>query len=103
MLTKRIIPCLDIRNRKVTKGVRFVGNIELGDPVEMAARYYDQGCDELVFYDITASAENRPIDSFEIEDGGAARDQDEVRRPGRSQSPALGMGSGIDHLGHNIR
>jgi len=62
MLTKRIIPCLDIRNRKVTKGVRFKNNIDLGDPVEMAAAYYEDGCDELVFYDITASAEGRPID-----------------------------------------
>lgn len=62
MLTRRIIPCLDIHNRKVTKGVRFQNNIELGDPVEMAARYYEDGCDELVFYDITASAERRPID-----------------------------------------
>lgn len=62
MLTKRIIPCLDIRDRKVTKGVRFKDNVVLGDPVEMAARYYADGCDELVFYDITASAENRPID-----------------------------------------
>lgn len=62
MLTKRIIPCLDIRNRKVTKGVRFQGNQDLGDPVEMATRYYADGCDELVFYDITASAEGRPID-----------------------------------------
>lgn len=62
MLTKRIIPCLDIRNRRVTKGVRFQNNVDLGDPVELAARYYDEGCDELVFYDITASAERRPID-----------------------------------------
>lgn len=62
MLTKRIIPCLDIRNRKVTKGVRFQDNIDLGDPVEMAFKYYEDGCDELVFYDITASAERRPID-----------------------------------------
>ncbi|OGV69262.1 MAG: imidazole glycerol phosphate synthase subunit HisF [Lentisphaerae bacterium RIFOXYA12_FULL_48_11] len=62
MLTKRIIPCLDIRNKKVTKGVRFQNNIELGDPVELASKYYDDGCDELVFYDITASAERRPID-----------------------------------------
>jgi cyclase len=62
MLTKRIIPCLDIRNRTVTKGVRFQNNVDLGDPVEMAARYYADGCDELVFYDITASAEGRPID-----------------------------------------
>ncbi|MBN1787205.1 MAG: imidazole glycerol phosphate synthase subunit HisF [Sedimentisphaerales bacterium] len=62
MLTKRIIPCLDVRNRKVTKGVRFQNNIELGDPVEMAVAYSDGGCDELVFYDITASAEERGID-----------------------------------------
>ncbi|MFO7870275.1 MAG: imidazole glycerol phosphate synthase subunit HisF [Kiritimatiellia bacterium] len=62
MLTKRIIPCLDIRNRRVTKGVRFRDNVDLGDPVKMAAKYYEEGCDELVFYDITASAEKRPID-----------------------------------------
>ncbi|MBN1675302.1 MAG: imidazole glycerol phosphate synthase subunit HisF [Kiritimatiellae bacterium] len=62
MLTKRIIPCLDIRSRRVTKGVRFQHNVDLGDPVEMAARYYADGCDELVFYDITASAERRAID-----------------------------------------
>lgn len=62
MLTKRIIPCLDVRNRRVTKGVRFQNNIDLGDPVEMAISYSDGGCDELVFYDITASAEERPID-----------------------------------------
>jgi len=62
MLTKRIIPCLDIRNRTVTKGVRFQNNVDLGDPIEMAVAYSDGGADELVFYDITASAEGRPID-----------------------------------------
>ena len=62
MLTKRIIPCLDVRDRKVTKGVKFQNNVELGDPIEMAVRYSDGGCDELVFYDITASAQRRPID-----------------------------------------
>lgn len=62
MLTFRIIPCLDVRNRRVTKGVKFQNNVDLGDPVEMAARYYEDGCDELVVYDITASAERRPID-----------------------------------------
>lgn len=62
MLTKRIIPCLDVRNGKVTKGVHFQNNVELGDPVELAAAYCAGGCDELVFYDITASAEARPID-----------------------------------------
>jgi len=62
MLTKRIIPCLDVRDRRVTKGVRFQNNVMLGDPVEMAVAYSEGGCDELVFYDITASAERRPID-----------------------------------------
>lgn len=62
MLTKRLIPCLDVRNKKVTKGIKFQGNVDLGDPVEMAVAYSDGGCDELVFYDITASAERRPID-----------------------------------------
>ena len=62
MLTKRIIPCLDVRGGRVTKGVKFKNNIDLGDPVEMAVAYSDGGADELVFYDITASAERRPID-----------------------------------------
>jgi len=62
MLTKRIIPCLDVRNRKVTKGVKFQNNVVLGDAVALASKYYEEGCDELVFYDITASAERRPID-----------------------------------------
>ena len=62
MLRKRIIPCLDVRNGRVTKGVKFKNNIDLGDPVEMAVRYSGGGADELVFYDITASAERRPID-----------------------------------------
>lgn len=68
MLTKRIIPCLDIHDRQVTKGVKFKNNVVLGDPVEMATRYYNDGCDELVFYDITASAERRPIDIDMVRD-----------------------------------
>lgn len=68
MLTKRIIPCLDIHARRVTKGVKFKNNVDLGDPVELATRYYDEGCDELVFYDITASAEGRPIDIEMVRD-----------------------------------
>ena len=68
MLTKRIIPCLDIHQRRVTKGVKFKNNVDLGDPVSMAARYYDEGCDELVFYDITSSAERRPIDIQMVKD-----------------------------------
>ncbi len=61
MLSKRIIPCLDVRAGKVTKGVEFQGNVEVGDPVAMARHYYDEGADELVFYDITASNEKRGI------------------------------------------
>lgn len=61
MLSKRIIPCLDVRDGKTTKGVRFEANVDIGDPVEMARRYYEQGADEIVFYDITASHERRSI------------------------------------------
>ncbi len=62
MLMKRLIICLDVRNGLVTKGVNFVGNRDIGDPVSLAKKYYDEGVDEMVFYDITASAEGRPID-----------------------------------------
>ncbi|MBU1230751.1 MAG: imidazole glycerol phosphate synthase subunit HisF [Proteobacteria bacterium] len=61
MLSKRIIPCLDVRNGKLTKGVKFQGNVDIGDPVETARMYYEQGADEIVFYDITASSEGRGI------------------------------------------
>ncbi len=61
MLQKRVIVCLDVKDGKTTKGVRFKGNVEVGDPVQMAEEYYRQGVDELVFYDITASHEKRGI------------------------------------------
>jgi len=61
MLSKRIIPCLDVSAGKVTKGIEFQGNVDVGDPVAMARAYYEQGADELVFYDITASNERRGI------------------------------------------
>jgi cyclase len=61
MFKKRIIICLDVRDGKTTKGIKFKGNIDIGDPVEMAEQYYHDGVDELVFYDITASAEKRGI------------------------------------------
>ena len=60
-LAKRLIPCLDVRNGILTKGVRFEGNIDIGDPVETARRYYEEGADEIVFYDIRASHEARGI------------------------------------------
>ena len=59
MLKKRIIVCLDVKNGRTTKGVKFQNNIDIGDPVEMAAAYYQQGVDELVFYDIMASTQGR--------------------------------------------
>ncbi|MBN1791269.1 MAG: imidazole glycerol phosphate synthase subunit HisF [Bacteroidales bacterium] len=59
MLAKRIIPCLDVRNGQTVKGVNFVNIREVGDPVEMGAAYAEQGADELVFLDITASHEGR--------------------------------------------
>ena len=86
MLTKRIIPCLDVRRGRVTKGVKFKNNVDLGDPVEMAVRYSEGGADELVFYDITASAENRPIDIGMV--GAVARS---VRIP-------FAVGGGISSL-----
>ena len=90
-LSKRIIICLDVRNGQVTKGVKFKGNIDLGDPVEYARKYYEQGVDELVFYDITASAEKRSLFLDVVERvaaeifipfsvGGGIRDLDTMRQ-----------------------
>lgn len=62
MLTKRIIPCLDVKDGRVVKGVQFKNHRDMGDPVELALYYSEQGADELVFYDITASAEKRSVD-----------------------------------------
>jgi imidazole glycerol-phosphate synthase subunit HisF len=61
MLTKRIIPCLDVKKGRVVKGIKFRDHRDAGDPVELAAFYNEQGADELVFYDITASSDERGI------------------------------------------
>jgi cyclase len=61
MLSKRIIPCLDVRDGRTTKGIKFLNNVDIGDPVAMARLYYETGADELVFYDITASSDRRDI------------------------------------------
>ena len=59
MLTKRIIPCLDVKNGRVVKGTKFKSLVDIGDPVELAIKYYNEGADELCFLDITASIEKR--------------------------------------------
>ncbi|MGA0054210.1 MAG: imidazole glycerol phosphate synthase subunit HisF [Steroidobacteraceae bacterium] len=67
MLAKRIIPCLDVRDGQVVKGVRFRDHRVVGDILELATRYRDEGADELVFYDITASPEGRSVDRSWVE------------------------------------
>jgi cyclase len=67
VLSRRIIPCLDVREGRVVKGVRFRDHVDMGDIVELAMRYRDQGADELVFYDISASPEGRSVDYVWVE------------------------------------
>ncbi|WP_024890614.1 imidazole glycerol phosphate synthase subunit HisF [Luteimonas huabeiensis] len=67
MLSRRIIPCLDVRDGRVVKGVRFRDHVDMGDIAELALRYRDAGADELVFYDIAASPEGRSVDRGWIE------------------------------------
>ena len=67
MLSRRIIPCLDVRNGVVVKGVRFSDHVVVGDIVELALRYRDEGADELVFYDIAASPAGRGVDRAWVE------------------------------------
>ncbi len=91
MLTKRIIPCLDVTAGRVVKGINFVELKDAGDPVEIARRYNDQGADELTFLDITASSDQRDLILNIIEDvssqvfipltvGGGVRTVEDVRR-----------------------
>lgn len=67
MLSRRIIPCLDVRDGRVVKGVRFRDHVDMGDILDLALRYRDEGADELVFYDITASPESRSADRNWVE------------------------------------
>ncbi|HEY0502949.1 MAG TPA: imidazole glycerol phosphate synthase subunit HisF [Lysobacter sp.] len=67
MLSRRIVPCLDVRDGRVVKGVRFRDHVDMGDIVGLALRYRDEGADELVFYDITASPEGRSVDREWVE------------------------------------
>lgn len=90
-LAKRIIPCLDVTNGRVVKGVNFVGLKDAGDPIEISRRYDEQGADELTFLDITASSDNRDLILYIIEEvaaqvfipltvGGGVRKIEDVRR-----------------------
>jgi len=90
-LAKRIIPCLDVDNGRVVKGVNFVGIRDAGDPVEIAARYNSEGADEITFLDITASSDNRDTMAHMVEQvasqvfipltvGGGIRKLDDIRR-----------------------
>jgi cyclase len=74
MLARRIIPCLDVKDGKVVKGVQFFGHEVLGDAVDLALRYRDEGADELVLYDITASSEGRTVDYDWVRDIARALD-----------------------------
>jgi cyclase len=91
MLTKRIIPCLDVKGGRVVKGIKFRDHRDAGDPVELAAFYNEQGADELVFYDITASSDERETMREVVEHtadqvfipltvGGGLRTVDDMRR-----------------------
>ena len=91
MLSKRLISCLDVRDGRLVKSVRFVNTKDIGDPVSAAKRYYEAGLDELVFYDITASSDRRGIMLDVVEDvarqvfipfsvGGGLRTVEDCRR-----------------------
>ncbi len=86
MLKKRIIPCLDVKNGKVVKGINFVNLIDAGDPVEQARIYDEQGADEICFLDITASNENRNI-MLEV-----------VKKTAKNISIPLTVGGGVRNL-----
>lgn len=91
MLAKRIVPCLDIRDGRTVKGINFVGIRDVGDPVELAARYVEEGADELVFLDITASHEGRKTTV------------DLVRRIARDINIPFTIGGGINDFSDAVK
>ena len=109
MLAKRIIPCLDVNEGRVVKGTNFVNLRDAGDPVEVAARYEEEGADELVFLDITASHEGREIIwdvvrrtaevcFMPVTVGGGIRNLDDIRAPAQRRGR-----QGLDQLGRRPR
>lgn len=104
MYTKRIIPCLDVRNGKVVKGINFVGIKEVGNPVELGEYYYKQGADEIVFLDITATHEGRGIMESVVQQvaerifipftvGGGLKDIDDIKRILRAGADKVSLNS----------
>lgn len=104
MHTKRIIPCLDVRNGKVVKGINFVGIKEVGNPVEIGEYYYKQGADEIVFLDITATHEGRGIMESVVQQvaerifipftvGGGLKDIDDIKRILRAGADKVSLNS----------
>lgn len=104
MHTKRIIPCLDVRNGKVVKGINFVGIKEVRNPVELGEYYYKQGADEIVFLDITATHEGRGIMESVVQQvaerifipftvGGGLKDIDDIKRILRAGADKVSLNS----------
>lgn len=104
MHIKRIIPCLDVRNGKVVKGINFVGIKEVGNPVELGEYYYKQGADEIVFLDITATHEGRGIMESVVQQvaerifipftvGGGLKDIDDIKRILRAGADKVSLNS----------
>ncbi len=106
MLTKRIIPCLDVKDGKVVKGINFVGLKEVGDPVTLAKEYYEQGADELVFLDITATHEQRDTMVQVVQEvaseiympftvGGGLRSIEDIKRMLRAGADKVSLNSAV--------
>ena len=104
MIAKRIIPCLDVKDGKVVKGVNFVGIQDVGDPIAMARRYSDEAADEIVFLDITASHEKRPtmldvvrrtaeVIFVPLTVGGGIRTIDDIQETLRAGADKVGINS----------
>ncbi|TAK22048.1 MAG: imidazole glycerol phosphate synthase subunit HisF [Chloroflexota bacterium] len=104
MLTTRVIPCLDVHAGRVIRGQKFSADVDVGDPVELARKYNRDGADELVYYDITASAEQRDIFQEVVERtadelfipltvGGGVRTADDIRRMLRAGADKVSLNS----------
>lgn len=114
MYTKRIIPCLDVKEGKVVKGINFVGLKDVGDPVELARSYYEQGADEIVFLDISATNEGRDTMVEVVKKvaetifipftvGGGIRTLDDITKMLRAGADKISLNSAAVHNPEVIR